>query len=203
MDHGYAVLIQRLYRPQGSQVGGNQGNCSWGCHGAKISNRMLCKTEEYHRNIETLQLFLWIMPSYHLLYGNVCKGLQINLRCTLKGCQPLKRYIYIYINVLNILREKYTTSILLGSLMSSEFGQNFFVDIFFSPITFFYFEKYFKTTKNEVIHKMKRQIIFLYLPKIYKYCWILWIRLLKLLDLDEKVKSQGIIIQFLIAVSNP
>ena len=26
-----------------------------------------CKMEEYHLNIETLQLCLWIMPSYHLL----------------------------------------------------------------------------------------------------------------------------------------
>ena len=60
------------------------------------SNQMLCKTEEYHPNIKTLQLFWWIMPSHHLLYENVCKGQQINLRCTLKGCQPLKRYIYIY-----------------------------------------------------------------------------------------------------------
>ena len=34
---------------------------------SKSSNRMLCKTEEYHLNIETLQLCLWIMPSYHLL----------------------------------------------------------------------------------------------------------------------------------------
>ena len=40
MDHGSAVLIQILHRPQGSQVwGGLQGNCSWGCHLAKAFTR--------------------------------------------------------------------------------------------------------------------------------------------------------------------
>ena len=38
-----------------------------------------------------MHLCLWIMPSYHLLYGNVCKWQQINLRCTLKGCQTFKK----------------------------------------------------------------------------------------------------------------
>ena len=95
MDHGYAVLIWILYRPQGSQVwGGDQGNCSWGYHAAKSSNRMLCKTEEYHLNIETLQLCLWIMLSYHLFYGNVCKGQQINLRCTLQGVPTFKKKVW-------------------------------------------------------------------------------------------------------------
>ena len=46
----------------------------------------LSKTEEYHLNIKTLQLCLWIKPSLHLIYGNVCKRQQINLRCTLQGC---------------------------------------------------------------------------------------------------------------------
>ena len=90
MDHGYAVLIQILYRPQGSQVWGEvQGNCNWGCHAAKSSNRMLCKTEEYHLNTTTLQLCLWIMPSHHLLYGNVCWGKQTNLRYTPTGVPTL------------------------------------------------------------------------------------------------------------------
>ena len=32
-----------------------------------------------------------VLPSYHLLYGNVCKGQQRNLRCTLMGCQPQRK----------------------------------------------------------------------------------------------------------------
>ena len=55
------------------------------------SNQVLCKMEEYHLNIETLQLCLWIIASYHLLYGNVCTQQQINLRCTPQVCQPLKK----------------------------------------------------------------------------------------------------------------
>ena len=47
--------------------------------------------EEYHLNIKTLQLCLWIMLSYHLFFVNVCQGQQINFRCTLQGCQPLKK----------------------------------------------------------------------------------------------------------------
>ena len=31
-----------------------------------------CKKEEYHQNIKKLQLCLFVMPSQHLLHGNVC-----------------------------------------------------------------------------------------------------------------------------------
>ena len=62
------------------------------------------RMEDYHLNIKTFQLCLWIMTSYNFLYGNVCKGQQINLRCNLQGCQPLKKncnnfqlfFIYFY-----------------------------------------------------------------------------------------------------------
>ena len=33
---------------------------------------MLCKTEEYHLNIEMLQLCLWLMPSYQLIKKCKC-----------------------------------------------------------------------------------------------------------------------------------
>ena len=64
MDHGYAVLIRILYIHKSEEeikAIAVEGACG------QNSNRMLCKTEEYHLNIEKLQLCLWIMPSYHLI----------------------------------------------------------------------------------------------------------------------------------------
>ena len=64
--------------------------------GAMQPKWMLCKTEENHLNIETLQLCSWIMPACHLLK---CKRISNQLKMHPTLVPTFKKPIYQFKNV--------------------------------------------------------------------------------------------------------
>ena len=64
----------------------------------KVSSGHWCsdvmnKTEGYYLKIEKLQLLFVIMSAHYILM-EIYDLIQISLRCTLKGCQPLNKILF-------------------------------------------------------------------------------------------------------------
>ena len=85
------------------------------------------KDHTSEQEIKAIALCLWIMPSYHFLYGNVCKGQQINLRCTLPTLKKLTMQV----------ASRFTELKLKFSFIGLKFTKK--EDILFSQFSFFCF----------------------------------------------------------------